>query len=212
MLPLLYNLTQLLGIGHYNISDDFNNDLGGGTGGLSINFDLTLTVDDRYTGVINFNTISSGSVSAIGIISIVYNIYKDSQTLAFYTNSFDPPRIMLRRTHNSLNCERDNQIKCEGTATVRFLVGAVEQEEVINFELSVIITISSIEIEYSWDVMVVWLQIFDYIVIIALILLLARAIRRIKFEKQYTEEMRKEDEEFFENIRKNIEKEKENTV
>jgi len=210
LLPLLYNLRIILGIGYYNINNDFNHDLVGGTGGLNIDFDLTLTEDDRYTGVVNFNTISSGSVDAIGIISIVYNIYSDSQTIAFYTNSFDPPRIVLRRTHNNLHCERDNEIKCEGTATVRFMVGAVEQEEIINFELSVIITLSSTEIEYSWDVMIVWLQIFDYIVIFALILLLARTVRRIKFDKEYTEEMRKEDEEFFENIRKKIEKE--NTV
>ncbi|MFX0147640.1 MAG: hypothetical protein ACFE8E_07800 [Candidatus Hodarchaeota archaeon] len=204
LLPVIYNFRLIFGIGHYNINNNFNNDLVGGTGGLNVDFDLLITDDDRYTGTINFNTISSGSVDAIGIISITYNIYRNTQTIAYYTNSFDPPRIELRRVHNSLHCERENEIKCEGTATVRFLVGAVEQEEVINFELSIIIMLSSLEIEYSWDVMVVWLQVFDYVVIFCLILILIRNIRRIKFEKQYTEEMRKEDEEFW----KKIEKEK----
>jgi hypothetical protein len=208
LLPILYNFKLVLGIGYYHNNNDFNNDLVGGTGGLNINFDLVLTIDDRYTGTVNFDTISSGSVDQIGIISISYTIYKDSQILVPYSNSFDPPINVFQRTHNNLNCEKDNIIKCQGTATVKFLVGTVEQEEVINFELRIIITLSSVEIEYTWDVIIVWLQIFEYIVIFALILILVKIIRRIKFDKQYTEDMKKEDEEFFDNIRKNIEREK----
>ncbi|MFX1234352.1 MAG: hypothetical protein ACFFBY_07285 [Promethearchaeota archaeon] len=208
LLPVLYNLSELLNLGNYSKTEDYNIDLGAGTGGINADFLLGLTYDDRYRGTITFNVHSTGSVGTIGITSIDYDIKANGQTKAHYDNNFNPPRLSFQNTHNNLNLDKDDVVTCEGSAMVRFLVGGIEQDTVIFFENDIIITISSFEIEYTWDIVEIWLQIFDYIAIFASVIFLARTIRIIKFEKEYTEDMRKDDEEFFEKIRKNIEKEK----
>jgi len=199
LIPFLNNLTDL--IGHYNTNKDFNISLSGGTGGLNVDFDLDLTSDDRYTGIITCRTISSGSVQRIGIINISYGIYKEVQLINYVANSYGTPIIMFQKTHINLRCEKNSALKCIGTANVKFLVGGIEQELAIDFDLSILITVSSGDISYFWRIAEIWLLVFDAIAIIVLILILAKVIRRIKFEKWYTEEHRKEDEEFFKKVR-----------
>ncbi len=199
LIPVLNNLTDL--IGHYNTNKDFNISLSGGTGGLNIDFDIDLTSDDRYTGIITCRTISSGSVQRIGIISISYNIYRDVQLIVHFEDSYSTPIITFQKTHINLRGERNSELKCIGTANVKFLVGEIEQEEIIDFDLSILITVSSGDISYFWRIAEIWLLIFDAIAITVLILILAKVIRRIRFEKWYTEEHKKEDEEFFKKVR-----------
>ena len=193
----------MLGIGHYNTNMNFNHSFTEGTGGLNIEFDLDLTSDDRYRGTVTCKTISSGSVQRIGIISVSYNIYRDVQLIDQFIRSYDPPVITFQKTHINLRCEK-SALKCIGTANVKFLAGGIEQEEMIDFELSIIPTVSSAEISYNWRIVEIWVQILDYIAIVVLILFLAKIIRSIRFDKWYTEEQKKEDEEFFEKMREYV--------
>lgn len=204
LIPILNNLREVLGIGHYNTNNNFNIPLSGGTGGLNVDFNLDLTSDDRHTGTITCRTISSGSVQPIGIVYISYNIYRDVQLIVHFVESFSTPRISFQRTHINLRGERNNELKCIGTANVKFLVGGIEQEETIDFDLSVIITVSSGDISYYWGIAQIWLLIIDGIAIVVVIIILAKLIRSIQFDKWYTEEHKKEDEEFFEKIREYI--------
>lgn len=205
LLPIIYNLSELLGIGNYKDSKDYSDNLGVGTGGINTNFILSLTGWDRYRGTVIFNVISSGSVEEIGITNIDYNIYKGSLIMAHYDNSFSVPRLSFENAH-TLNLDKNDEVICQGNVVIEFLVGGIAQQTAQSFELPIIITISSAEIDYTWNITKIWLQIFDYIVIFALALLLIKVISSIKFEKQYTPEMRKDDEEFFERIKENIEK------
>ena len=204
LLPVFNNFREVLGIGHYNTNMNFNHSFTEGTGGLNIEFDLDLTSDDRYRGTVTCKTISSGSVQRIGIISISYNIYRDVQLIGQFDRSYGTPIISLQKTHMILRCYKDSEIVCRGTANVKFLVGGIEQEVSIEFELMLLITISSGDISYHWNVAEVLLQILDGIVIVVLVLILAKVIRHIRFDKWYTEEHKKEDEEFFEKMREYV--------
>ncbi|MFX0026312.1 MAG: hypothetical protein ACFE8M_07840 [Candidatus Hermodarchaeota archaeon] len=209
LMPVLNDFTAALGLGHYNTNNNFNISFSGGTGGLHVDFDLQLTSDERHTGTITCRTISSGSVQQIGITYISYTISRETQPMDHFTNSYDPPLISFQRTHINLRCYKDSEIRCTGSANVKFLVGEIEQEGIIDFVLSITITFSSGESSYYWRIAEVWLVILDAIGIIVLIITLAKIIRGIQFDKWYTEEHRKEDEEFFEKIRQNLRLKKE---
>jgi hypothetical protein len=72
----------------------------------------------------------------------------------------------------------------------------------------IFITVSSGDISYNWNIAEIWLQVADGIVIAILIIILARFIRQIRFEKWYTEDHKKEDEEFFEKMREYVREKK----
>lgn len=204
LIPILTNITEALGIGHYNTNNDFNISLSGGTGGLNVDFDLDLISDNRHTGTITCRTISSGSVQPIGIVYISYNIYREVQILDHFHDSYSTPRISFQKTHINLQGERNSELKCIGTANVKFLVGGIEQEETIDFDLSTIITVSSGDISYYWGIAQIWLLILDGIAIVVVVIILAKVIRSIQFDKWYTDEMKNEDEEFFEKVREYV--------
>jgi len=209
LLPVFNNFREVLGIGNYNTNKDFNISLSGGAGGLNVDFDLDLTSDDKYTAKLDLNVISTGSVEKIGIISIKYYFYRELQLIDQFTPpSYSTPIISLQKTHINLHCYKNNEILLSGEASVKFLVGGIEQEELIEFELSIIITVSSADISYYWNVAEVWLQILDGIVILVIILILANLIRHIRFEKWYTEDHKKDDEEFFEKMREFVREKK----
>ncbi|MFX1496737.1 MAG: hypothetical protein ACFFBH_04350 [Promethearchaeota archaeon] len=196
-----------MGIGTYNDNEDFSDNLGVGSGGVNVNFIVSLTGYDKYRGTVIFNVISSGSVEKIGITDINYNIYKGTQTIATYDNNYIIPKLSYQKDHN-LNLAKNDEVICQGNVIIKFLVGGIEQQVAKSFELAIRITISSAEIDYTWDVTEIWLQVFDYIAIAALVLFLIKVISSIKFEKQYTPEMKKEDEEFFEKIKESLERER----
>ncbi|MFW9947536.1 MAG: hypothetical protein ACFFDX_12000 [Candidatus Odinarchaeota archaeon] len=210
LLPVFNNFREVLGVGHYNTNMDFNHSFIEGTGGLNIEFDLTLTVDDRHTANLYFNVISTGSVGIIGITSIEYYIYRDtiSQQIIARNYDYDPPITSLYKNHVNLRCYKYNEIYLYGEAFVKFLVGGIEQQVSIEFELMLLITVSSGDVSYFWNLAEVWLQVIDGIVIAVLVIVLARLIRHLRFDKWYTEEHRKEDEEFFEKMREYVRKKK----
>ncbi|MFX0020455.1 MAG: hypothetical protein ACFFAK_02965 [Promethearchaeota archaeon] len=68
----------------------------------------------------------------------------------------------------------------------------------------IIITVSSADVSYFWNLTEVWLQVIDGIVITVLVIVLARVIGHIRFDKWYTEDHKKEDDEFFEKMREYV--------
>ncbi len=203
LLPVFNNFREVIGIGHYNTNRNFNHSFIEGTGDLNVEFDLILASNYKYTANLDFNVISTGSVQIIGITRIDYVIYRFflSQPLTTRHYDYDPPIISLHKNHVNLILERDNEIYLSGEAFVKFLVGGVEQEVPIEFELMILITLSSGDVSYFWNLAEVWLLVIDGIIITVLVILLGRSIRHIRFEKWYTEEHRKEDEAFFEKMR-----------
>ncbi|MGB5912416.1 MAG: hypothetical protein WBH31_14595 [Promethearchaeia archaeon] len=206
LLPVFNNFREVIGIGHYNANINFNHSFIEGTGALNVEFDLVLASNYRYTANLDFNVISTGSVGTIGITSIEYYIYRFflSQTLISRFFSYDPPRNSLHTSHINLVLERNNEIYLSGEAFVKFLVEGVEQEVSIEFELMILITLSSGDVSYFWNLAEVWLLVIDGIIITVLVVVLARSIGHIRFEKWYTEEHKKEDEEFFEKMREYV--------
>jgi len=206
LIPVFNNFREVIGIGHYNANVNFNHSFSEGTGGLNVEFDLVLASNYKYTANLDFNVISTGSVGTIGITSIEYDIYRFfiSQTLISRDFSYDPPRNSLHTNHFNLILERDNEIYLSGEAFVKFLVEGVEQEVSIEFEIMILITLSSGDVSYVWNLAEVWLVVIDGIIITVLVIVLARTIRHIKFDKWYTEEHKKEDEEFFEKMREYV--------
>ena len=176
----------------------------------NVEFDLILASNYKYTADLDFNVISTGSVQIIGITSIEYSIYRFfiSQTLIYRLYSYDPPISSLHRNHINLILERDNEIYLSGEAFVKFLAGGVEQEVLIEFELMIFITLSSGDVSYFWNLAEVWLVVIDGIIITVLVIVLGRSIRHIRFNKWYTEDHKKEDDEFFEKMREYVQDKK----
>jgi len=206
LIPVFNNFREVLGIGHYNTNIDFNHSFVGGTGGLNIEFDLFLDSNYKYTANLDFNVISTGSVEKIGITLIDYIIYRFfiSQPLTTRHYTYDPPIITLHKNHINLILEKNNEIYLSGEAFVKFLIGGVEQEEKIEFDLMILITVSSGDVSYFWNLAEIWLVVIDGIIITVLVVVLARTIGHVRFDKWYTEEHKKEDEEFFEKMREYV--------
>jgi hypothetical protein len=186
---------------------DFNHSFTQGTGGVNVNLYLELTQDDRYIAKVNFNTISTGSIEPVGVVHIEYIIYKNEDAEIYVNQTFGTPANSIGKIHYNLQCEKLDVVTCTGEANIRFLENSIEKEVSINYLLSTVIATTSVEISNNWFVISMWLIFFDFGVIGYLVIVIAKTIRRIQFDKWYTEEHKKTDEEFFKKIRKRLEEE-----
>lgn len=207
LIPVIHNIVDVLGLGRYNLNQDFNHSFTQGTGGVNVNFYLEITQEDRYIVKVDFNTISTGSIDPVGVVQLDYAIYKNDDAEIYVNQTFSTPSNSIVKTHYNLQCEKFDVVTCTGGANIRFLENSIEKEVSIDYVLSTVITTTSVEISNNWFVISMWLLVFDFGVIGYLVVLIAKTIRRIQFDKWYTEEHKKTDEEFFKKIRKRLEEE-----
>ena len=207
LIPVIHNIVDILGLGRYNLYQDFDHSFTQGTGGVNVNFYLELTQDDRYIAKVNFNTISTGSIEPVGILHLEYSIYKNEDAEFYVNQTLGTPENSIGKIHYNLKCEKFDVITCTGDANIRFLENSIEKEVSIDYVLSAVITFTSVEISNNWFIISMWLILLDCGIMGYLVIVLAKTIRRIQFEKWYTEDHKKTDEAFFKKIRKRIEEE-----
>ncbi len=207
LIPVIHNIVDVLGLGRYNLNQDFNHSFTQGTGGVNIHLYLELTQDDRYIAKVNFNTISTGSIDPVGIVHLEYSIYKNEDAEIYLNQTLVTPTNSIAKIHYNLQCAKFDVITCTGEVNIRFLENSIEKEVSIDYVLSVVITTTSVEISNNWFVISMWLLVLDFGIVGYLVVIIAKTIRRIQFDKWYTEEHKKTDEAFFKKIRKRLEEE-----
>ena len=138
---------------------------------------------------------------------MTYSIYVDSGLQRFGNENWDPS-INNYKIYLTTSLSKDDNVTLKGSAYISFEISGIPHTDMINYTVSDLILFSVVEIYNNWEVLLIWVEVLYVIFIIILGFAAYRIYKKIKFNLWYTEEMRKKDEEFFEVLRKERERNK----
>jgi len=204
---LLFNIIDLLGIGDFNLEDDYIFTYSEGSGRLGIILSVDYQegsspggITRRFIGTLTLYTTSDENVQNIGISYVYYFILINNGASKFNERDLNPP-ITSYSIDYTFYLDKGDNITCEGVAIAKFNVQGIIQNETVNYDISILVPMSPSEITYQLGYPIIWLEVLDIAFIIALIYAIVRFGKSIKHDLKYTEEMRKKDEKFFRYIK-----------
>ena len=193
--PILFNIKLLNGIGYYNIEGSNVLDYPEGSVGIKAEVNIVHWQGDLCYGTVSFHTFSSGNITVHGITHIEYSIKANNAYYARGDESINPAAITWIEDFR-ISLYKDRNVSCRGTGIVNFSIDGLEQSGVINFDISYIQPIDVGDIFYLWDLPLIWITMFYFVFIVVVLSFVIKIFKSIKFDYTYTEEMRKQDEEF----------------
>jgi len=193
--PIFFNIKRLNGIGYYNFKGTNILEYPEGSVGIKTEVNIVHWQGDICFGTASFRTISSGNITVHGISDIKYSIKANN---AFYSviDEEVSPIANIWTNDFRISLFINQIISCTGRGVVNFSIDSLEQSGVIHFDISYIQPINVRDIFYTWDVPLIWLSMFYVVVIVVVLSFVIKIFKSIKFAYNYTEEMRKQDEEF----------------
>ena len=193
--PILFNIKLLNGIGYYNMEGSNVLDYPEGSVGIKTEVNIVHWQSDICLGTATFHAISSGNITVHGITYVKYSINADTAIYADVDESINPAAITWNKDFR-ISLFRNQEISCSGSGIINFSIDSLEQSGVIHFDISYIQPISVRDIFYIWDLPLIWISMFYFVFIIVVLSFVIKIFKSIKFDYTYTEEMRKQDEEF----------------
>jgi hypothetical protein len=195
---VVFNLRQILGIGNYEGEKNFNIDINGNSCGLNVElYARYQTGVNHYFGY-KLTEFSSGDVGLVGISNMSFRLETGSSLKQVVYRSLNPPRITYAFDSDPVttNLNKNDNLTIEGYANVIFTVNNVNETQKISINIGIIIKYDGGEIFYFWDLVVIWLEVI-YLGLTAIpFTLLYRSIKRMRFEKWYSEEIQDRDDNF----------------
>lgn len=193
--PILFNIKLLNGIGYYNMEGSNVLDYPEGSVGIKTEVNIVYWQGDICYGTVSFHAISSGNITVHGITYVKYSIKADN---AYYVDEEEiiNPAAITWIENFRISLFRNQIISCIGSGAVNFSIDSLEQTGVIGFDISYIQPISVRDIFYTWDLPLIWISMFYFVFVIVVLSFVIKIFKSIKFDYTYTDEMRKQDEEF----------------
>lgn len=191
----------------FKANEDYTIDYSQGSGGIDIDFQLVHNKSNYFFSHLIYKTTSTGDVEDIGIVHFdfdveVNEIFRQSQERTFidpvtyYDHSFSLPNIF-----------KGDLITCIGEVDVKFDVNDIIQNETINFEISIEITIDPSGSSWESELNLIWIEVLLISILIIMIGFIFKIIKIIRYEVTYPVEEKKRDEEFLEFIKKKTKEE-----
>ena len=194
--PLILNIKRLNGIGYYNFEGSSFIDYPEGRVGINVEVNIVHWQGDICDGFVTFHTISSGNITVHGITHIEYSIRADDSFYVIVDESVNPVAKNWNRPFR-ISLFKDNNVSCTGSSEVNYSIDSLEKTDVINFVISYIIPINVREIFYTWDIPLMWVNMFYVVLIFVVLSFVINIYKSLKFDYLYTDEMRDMDEEYF---------------
>ena len=193
--PILFNIKFLNGVGYYKFEGSNVLDYPEGSVGIKTEVNIVHWQGDICYGTVTFHAISSGNITVHGITYVKYSIRADNAYYADEEESINPAAITWNEAFR-ISLFKNQIISCIGSGAVNFSIDSLEQTGVINFDISYIQPISVRDIFYTWDLPLIWISMFYIVFIVIVLSFVIKIFKSIKFAYSYTDEMRKQDEEF----------------
>ena len=193
--PILFNIKPLNGIGYYNMEESNVLDYPEGSVGIKTEVNIIHWQGDICLGTVSFHAISSGNITVHGITYVEYSIKTDNAFYADVDEIINPAAIAWNKDFR-ISLFKNQNVSCSGSGVVNFSIDSLEQSGVIHFYISYVQPISVRDIFYAWDLPLIWISMFYFVFIIVVLSFIIKIFKSIKFDYTYTEEMRRQDEEF----------------
>ena len=200
---VIFNLREILGIGIYEGDKDFTTDINGNSCGLNVELHAYYRIGDEHYYGYTIKAFSTGDVGLVGISSLSYVVRTGFSLKQSVDSSYNPP-IVTRVFESRTGLVKNDNLTIKGDANVIFTVNGYNETYTIPINLGIIIKYSGGVISYYYDNMMIWVETIYLFLTVIPATFLYRAVKRLKFEKWYVQEIKDRDDNFF-NI---LEKEK----
>ena len=200
----VFNSRQILGIGFYDGNKNFTTDINGNSCGLKVELYAHYHSGANHYYGYKMTAFSSGDVGLVGISNMSFRLETNSSLKQVVDRSLNPPRISYAFDSEpaTTNLNKNDNLTIKGYANVIFKVNNVNETQKISINIGIIIKYDGGEIFYFWDLLVIWLEVI-YLALTAIpFTLLYRSIKKMRFEKWYSEELQYRDENFLNKLEK----------
>lgn len=208
--PIVFNLRNILGVGIFNVEDDYFNSYSDGTAGINMHLRFEHEVDTKYFLFTFIEPISTGSVANYGLLSINFYFLKDNEQKYATSIQFDTPQSTFSMNRIYLGkIDKYSNLTCYGMIELSLETGGIPINATINFQLTYIFPMG-IEDYYNLDLVIyllTFLQFFLYVIIPVTLNWIFKPI----FGLKYSEDDMKRDERFLKYLHKHLEEKRKET-
>ena len=194
---MVFNIKNVLGIGHYYGEKQYSIDVDGASCGLNIEmYAIHYSYYEHDYGY-TLTAFSTGEVELEGIEYLYYNVRSPSSIKRYLDTSYSPP-ILSHFLNARTRLYQSDNLTMQGYANITFKINDVFETRTISFDLGIIIELDGEAINYEFGNISTWLNVLYLSFTVVPMMLLYRSIRRLKFDTWYNEEFEVRDKEFFE--------------
>jgi len=201
---LVFNYKQILGIGYYHNEKNFPTTYSGGYGGLNLKIYALHTGYNDHNYGIEITAFSTPDSHLVGITYLDYRL-GTSITKKILTTNYSIPittySIGYTPPINTRLYQNDN-LTCKGFADIIFKVNDINEIQRISFDIGIIIKFDGAAINYELGNTSTWIYVIYLTGTVIPLTLLYRSIKKSKFMKWYSEEIRERDELFYRELSK----------
>lgn len=193
---IIFNLKDVLGIGHYNLDKNILVNSGDIQGGLNVKIHAQHTREFYHYYYLSITPFSSGDTDLEGISYLYLRFETWAGLLLFLDNNYSTPLHSYFAEGTSKFYVRSN-LTCKGFSNVIFSKEGVNETAMISIDLGVIIKLDGQYLGYEWGNIALILNTIYLSFTVVPLTFLYRNIKRLKFEKWYSPELKERDDKFF---------------
>ena len=198
---LVFNYKQILGIGYYNNEKDFTTTYSAGNGGLNLKIYALQTADNDHNYGIEITAFSTPDLHLVGITYLDYEI-STTVTKKILIMNYSIPITTYSNGPISTILYQNNNLTCKGFADIIFKVNDVNEAHRISFDIGIIIELNGGTINYELGMASAWVNVIYLSCTVIPLFYLYRSVKRLKFLKWYSEEIRERDELLYKELSK----------
>ena len=198
---VVFNLKDVLGIGHYQKEKNFTVDINGSSCGLNV--ELWARHQNEYEHYYGYTltAFSHGDVGLIGISYLSYTLGTSSSLKQLRDESLDPPiksysfpstnQLMVTKLY------QNNNLTIKGYVDIIFIVNGINETHSIPINIGIFITLDGDALNYEWGNISTWLNTIYLACTIIPATFLYRTVKKIRFNKWYNDDLQTRDDHFF---------------
>ncbi len=205
---LIFNFRQIIGIGYYDNEKDFTTSYNGGYGGLNVKIYAHNIQNYDYNYGIEITAFSTPDSYLMGITNLDYRIRTTSVTKQMLTFNYSIPIITYSIGYTPplrTRLYQYDNLTCKGFVDIIFKINDTPETHRISFDIGLIIEIDGGALNYGLENASTWIYVIYLTATVIPLTLLYKNIKKLKFRKWYTEEIKERDELFYKALSKNEE-------
>jgi hypothetical protein len=193
---VVFNIKNVLGIGHYYGEKDFSIDIDGVSCGINIEMYAThRSYHEHYYGY-TITAFSNGDVELEGIEYLFYTVRSPSSIKQLLDMTYNPP-IGSHSVNAQTRLYQLDNLTIQGYTNITFSINNVLETYLVSFDLGIIIELDGETINYEFGNISTWLNVLYLSFTVVPMMLFYRSIKALKFETWYDKDFETRDKEFF---------------
>lgn len=194
---VVFNIKNVLGIGHYYGQQDFYIDVNGTPCGLNIEmYAVHRTLYEHDYGY-TLTAFSTGDVELEGIEYLYYTVRSPSSIKQILDTTYSPP-IGSHSVNARTRLYQLDNLTIQGHANITFNINDAFETYEMTFDMGIIIELDGEILNYEFGNISTWLNVIYLAFTAVPLMLFYRSVKALKFETWYNEELEVRDSKFFE--------------